>query len=75
MKKRLTDVLKWSGTIATVGGALTTSLMIDPLNVILFNTGAVLWLWAAIRMRDRALITVNAALLTIYVFGAIIRLL
>lgn len=67
--------LKWLGTGFTILGALLTSLEgFDPLNVWSFNLGAVFWLWASIRMRDPALITVNAVLLTIYVFGAIIRL-
>ena len=68
-------VLKWLGTAFTVLGALLTSLQgFDPWNVYVFNLGALFWLWASIRMQDRALITVNASLLTIYVFGSIIRL-
>jgi hypothetical protein len=68
-------VLKWLGTAFTILGALLTSLGgLDPYNVIAFNLGAVFWLWAAVKMQDSALITVNAVLLTIYVFGAIIRL-
>lgn len=69
------NVLKWLGTGFTILGALLTSLGgFDPLNVIAFNLGAVFWLWASIRMQEISLITVNAVLLTIYVFGAIIRL-
>jgi hypothetical protein len=68
-------LLKWLGTGFTILGALLTSLgSYDPYNVGAFNLGAVFWLWAATQMRDSALITVNAVLLTIYVFGAIIRL-
>ena len=67
--------LKWLGTGFTILGALLTSLgNWDPYNVYAFNLGAVFWLWASIRMRDSALITVNAVLLTIYVIGAILRL-
>jgi hypothetical protein len=46
-----------------------TSLRIDPLNVYLLNAGAALFLWWAIRIRDRAMITVNTGLLAIYVLG------
>lgn len=67
-------LLKWLGTGLTVLGALLTSLSIDPYNVLAFNLGALFWLWAALKMRDSALIAVNAALLTIYLFGSIIRL-
>jgi hypothetical protein len=68
-------LLKWLGTGFTILGALLTSLSgFDPFNVIAFNLGAVFWTWAALRMRDPALITVNAVLLTIYVMGVIWRL-
>lgn len=67
--------LKWLGTAFTILGALLTSLgNWDPYNVAAFNLGAAFWLWASIRMREASLITVNAVLLTIYVFGSIIRL-
>jgi|CryBogDrversion2_7_1035282.scaffolds.fasta_scaffold12527_4 hypothetical protein len=69
------NVLKWAGTAFTIGGALATSLGIDPVNIVLFNLGTICWLWASIKMKDRPLFVVNVALLLIYVFGAIIRLL
>jgi energy-converting hydrogenase Eha subunit C len=68
------NYLKWAGTALTIGGALATALHQDPLNIVLFNLGAVIWLAASIQMRDRALIAVNAGLLIIYVFGAVLRL-
>lgn len=66
---RLTVGLKWAGTVVTLAGALCTSLRVDPLNVYLLNVGALLFLWWAFRIRDRAMITVNAGLLSIYVLG------
>jgi hypothetical protein len=70
----LTNVLKWLGTGFTLAGALATSLALDPLNVYLFNAGAVTWLIAAIRMKENSLIVVNAGLLLIYIYGIIHRL-
>ena len=68
--------LKWLGTGFTILGALLTSLGgFDPYNVYAFNLGAGFWLWASVRMRDAALMAVNAALLSIYAIGAILRLL
>ena len=68
--------LKWLGTGFTILGALLTSLGgFDPANVYAFNLGAGFWLWASVRMRDAALMAVNAALLSIYAIGAILRLL
>jgi hypothetical protein len=67
--------LKWLGTAFTILGALLTSLgSWDPYNVWAFNLGAGFWLWASIRMQDAALMAVNAALLSIYVIGSLIRL-
>lgn len=70
----MTEFLKWLGTALTIGGAVATSLAIDPLNVYLFNAGALTWLCAAIRMKEKSLIVVNAGLLTVYIFGVIYRL-
>ena len=70
----LTTVLKWVGTILTVGGALMTAIDVDPLNIYLFNAGALAWLIAAVRMKELSLIVVNGALLTIYIIGFILRI-
>ena len=70
----MTECLKWLGTALTIAGAVATALAIDPLNVYLFNTGAVTWLWAAIRMKEKSLIVVNAGLLAVYMFGVFYRI-
>ena len=69
---RQTDsLLKWTATAATLAGAVPTSLAIDPVNVYLFNAGSLLFLIWAVRIRDTALIAVNAGLLTIYAVGTV----
>jgi hypothetical protein len=70
----MTEILKWVGTALTIAGAIATSLALDPLNVYLFNAGALTWLAAAIRMKEKSLIVVNAGLLVVYIFGVIYRL-
>jgi len=70
----MTEFLKWLGTALTIAGAVATSLAMDPLNVYLFNAGAITWLAAAIRMKEKSLIVVNAGLLAVYIFGVIYRL-
>jgi hypothetical protein len=70
----MTEILKWVGTALTIAGAVATSLALDPLNVYLFNAGALVWLSAAIRMKEKSLIVVNAGLLVVYIFGVIYRL-
>jgi hypothetical protein len=61
--------LCWVATLTTLAGALCTSLRIDPLNVYILNVGAVLFLWWAIIIKDRAMVAVNTGLLAIYVVG------
>ena len=67
-------LLKWFGTSFTILGALLTSLSgYDPYNVWAFNIGAAFWLWASLIMRESSLIAVNGTLISIYVFGTMVR--
>jgi hypothetical protein len=68
------SIFKWLGTLLTVGGALMTAINVDPLNIYLFNSGAVFWLIASIRMRDTSLIVMNSSLLIISIIGLILRI-
>lgn len=70
----LTCKIKWVATIITLFGALATALMYDPLNIYLLNLGALLFLIWGFMIKDKAMITVNAGLLVIYVIGIGIRL-
>jgi len=65
----LNTYLKWLALIATLSGALCTSLRIDPMNVYLLNLGAILYLAWSIRIRELNLVLVNAGLLSIYIVG------
>ena len=69
----LSLIVKWVATVITLGGALATALMIDPLNIYLLNLGAILFLWWGFLIKDKAMITVNAGLLSIYILGLVIR--
>jgi hypothetical protein len=68
------DILKWSACFTVMGGALTTTLGIDPLNVFLLTIGGTLyWIWS-IRIREWNLIVVNTVVLIIYAYGTMLRL-
>lgn len=67
----INNFLKWTATVLILVGAGLTSLAIDPLNIYLMNAGTLLWLIWALRIRDKALIVVNAGLLVIYMGGVI----
>ena len=66
--------IKWVATAVTLVGALATALMYDPLNIYLLNLGAVLFLIWGYMIKDKAMITVNAGLLFIYIIGIMVRL-
>jgi hypothetical protein len=72
--EKVNAILEWSATIVTVGAALATALSIDPLNIYLFNIGSVLWLAWAVRIKRASLMVVNVGLLTVYVYGLIVRI-
>ena len=65
--------IKWVATVVTLIGALATALQFDPLNIYLLNAGAILFLWWAFLIKDNAMITVNAGLLTFYIIGLMVR--
>ena len=70
----MTNLMKWLGTLLTVGGALMTAIDVDPLNIYLFNGGALFWLIASIRMKDVSLIVLNTSLLIFSILGFILRI-
>lgn len=71
--KHYLNACKWVGTAATIVGALATAGGFDPINIVAFNIGAAFWLLASIRMKDAALMSVNAGLFGIFALGALVR--
>ena len=65
----INTVLKWSATVLILIGAVLTSFAIDPANIYFMNVGTLVWLIWALRIKDKALIVVNAGLLVIYIIG------
>jgi hypothetical protein len=68
------NVIKWVATVITLLGSLCVALSIDPLNVILLNIGAALFIIWGIRIRENAIVTVNFGILMIYMFGLLLRI-
>ena len=71
---KLSCKIKWAATAVTLIGSLATALMYDPLNIYLLNLGAFLFLIWGYMIKDKAMITVNAGLLFIYIIGIVVRL-
>jgi hypothetical protein len=70
----LSDKIKWIATAVTLCGAMATALQYDPLNIYFLNAGAVLFLWWAFLIKEKAMVTVNAGLLLTYVIGLVVRM-
>ena len=70
----IADAFKWIATAITLSGGLATALMYDPINIYLLNLGAFLFLIWGYLIRDKAMIVVNAGMLSIYMIGIWIRL-
>lgn len=65
---------EWTATFTAIAGAICTVLKIDPLNIILLNSGCVLFVIWAYRIRKTSLIVVNGGLLFVYLVGIIMRM-
>jgi hypothetical protein len=72
--KKLTEKLKWMATVVSLFGAILTSVGLTPLNIIVLNIGSLLFTIWALRIKDKAMITVNAGMLTIYGFGTMLNI-
>ena len=70
----LANKIKWIATAVTLGGALATTMMLDPMNIWLLNLGALLFFVWGYMIRDKAIMTVNFGLIIIYVFGILFRM-
>ena len=67
-------IIKWLGTLLTVGGALMTAADVDPFNIYLFIGGAFCWLVVSIRMKDASLIVLNSSLIISGLLGVVLRI-
>ena len=67
--RQIDAILKWTATVLILIGAILTSMAVDPWNIYIMNVGTLIWLIWALRIRDNALIVVNAGLLVIYLMG------
>ena len=59
MKTKLVEKLKWTGTWVLIAGTAVNGLNIYPLGVVMLALGGLLWLTAAILVKDRPLIVTN----------------
>ena len=75
MNQPISFYIKWLATAVTLAGAVFASVGVYPLSAIVLNSGCFLFLIWAVLIRDPAMITVNAGLLSIYTGGLLYKLL
>lgn len=64
-------MIRWSGTIFYLIGMMLTALNIFPLNLVFGAIGGIMWCIVGFKYQDKALILVEIASATIYLFGLI----
>ncbi len=72
--KHTNKILEWTACALTIVGALCTAARIDPANIYLLNLGAIVYLIWSVRVKITSLVLINAVLLLIYVYGALVRI-
>lgn len=63
------NFLKWTGTACVIAAAAARSLNLHSADMFLSVVGALVWAYVALRMRDNALLTVNAFIAVILLVG------
>ena len=65
------EILKWLGTACVILAAVCRSLNLHAADMALSLIGAAVWVYAALRMKDKALLTVNGFIVAILLYGMI----
>jgi len=65
------NALKWIGTGCVIAAAACRSFNYHSADMFLSIVGALVWAYAAVRMKDNALVTVNAFILAILLYGVV----
>ena len=72
MKKELVmEILKWVGTACVILAATCRAFELHTADLILSILGAGIWGYAAIKMKDNALLVVNGFIVAILLFGVL----
>jgi hydrogenase/urease accessory protein HupE len=67
------ETLKWAGTCAVIASALARGLGLNDIDIGLSVVGCGLWMTAAIMMKEKALMVVNAFVLIMICGGLLLR--
>jgi len=65
------EIVKWFGTICVIIAATCRAFDLHTADLILSIVGAGIWGYAAIVMKDKALVTVNGFIVLVLLFGVL----
>jgi uncharacterized membrane protein len=71
LRRRINEMLRWTGTIFCLIGIALTSLNIFPLNLWFGFIGSGMWAYAGLRTKDLALFVVEIVAVLMYLGGLI----
>lgn len=71
LKVRTNFVLKWTGCIFILIGAILTSINVYPLNLFILNLGTIFYVLWSYRVKEPSVFVVNLGLFIIYLIGSI----
>jgi hypothetical protein len=63
------NFIKWIGTLCIILAAFSRSANYHTFDMVLSIIGASIWAYAAVRVKDKALLVVNVFILIILIFG------
>ena len=65
------EIMKWIGTVCIIVAATCRAFDLHTADLILSIVGAGIWGYAAIVMKDKALVTVNGFIVLVLLFGVL----
>ena len=68
-KKKVSQFLKWLGTIFVLVGILLTNFNYYPWNIFIHSIGVVFWTYTGFLLKDKAMLTNFGFQIPIFLFG------
>ena len=65
------EIMKWIGTVCIIVAATCRAFDLHTADLILSIVGAGIWGYAAVVMKDKALVTVNGFIVLVLLFGVL----
>ena len=70
-ENKMFEIVKWIGTVCVIIAATCRAFDLHTADLILSIVGAGIWGYAAVVMKDKALVTVNGFIVLVLLFGVL----